>query len=175
MPTKNAIANAVPAAKSGGGGGAPPPMPLGVGDWFIVGEGLPSAPIDAYDDEGWTLTTRWLDVGAGDETTWEGSSGGNNRYVRGVRVLGATIVALSWIIKVFAEQAGVTVWTSPDGLVWTSWGLPSLPSGFSHAWASIFDDPADRPGTLYVQFLATDISSVDLPADCRVGDFRVAV
>jgi len=160
----------VPGEGGGSDGGA---APMADGSYFVVqADATPPDPTDPA----WTATTKFNDVGVGDETTYEGTSDASapTDYIFGMWYVSASQLWSTYTAKVgFTENGSISVlyWT---GAAWDVWDSPLItPHGGSLTWLALNRNPTDQTSiAVCIGVLDGGVTSLEFIA--RIGDFRPA-
>jgi hypothetical protein len=151
----------------GGAGGAA--SELAAGYYFIKsGATPPPNPTPAN----WpTSTTKFDDVGAGDQTTYE--TGGDDGTISCLLVLSSAASRSGYTAEIWFEAPAAYAAYYWDGAAWQAWGSPVASGGLGHSWHSQ-SETLGAQSSKYFCFVFDDVASLDPPDAVRVGDWRVS-
>jgi hypothetical protein len=116
-------------------------------------------------------TSKFDDVGVGDETTYESGNGGGEITV--MLALAAPAVRSGYTAKIWYEAPNVYVAYYWDGAAWVVWGAAAAAGNFGHQWTAV-NEALGAQNAQYFAFVFDDVGTMDPPDGVRVGDWRVS-
>jgi hypothetical protein len=151
----------------GSGGGAAAGLAAG----YYYQTGLSSPPPNPASGNGWVSTTKFDDVGVGDQTTYE--SGDGQGQIMVLLVLGASASRSGYTAQIWQEAPATYVAYYWTGAAWAAWGSPVVGGNLGHQWSAV-TETLGAQSSQYFCFVFDDVASLDPPDAVRVGDWRVS-